>query len=78
MTLAANLVIKDQSLGSRIYSEGFEGVNGILGVGPVELTRGTLSSDKSATVPTVMNNLLLQGLIEKEVLGVYFAPPNKQ
>ena len=51
-----------------------EGVEGVLGVGPVSLTKGTLSPDKDRTIPTVMKNLKSQRLIEKEVLGVYFAP----
>ncbi|KAF8448755.1 acid protease [Boletus edulis BED1] len=44
------------------------------GVGPVDLTLGTFSPDKNATAPTVMNNLMSQGLIENKVLGVYFGP----
>jgi len=52
----------------------FRGVDGIIGVGPVDLTRGTLSPDVSATIPTVTDNALAQQLISKEVLGVSFAP----
>jgi hypothetical protein len=47
-------------------------VDGILGLGPVDLTLLTVSG--SLTVPTFTNNLYLQGSISTEVLGVYFAP----
>ncbi|KAJ6492302.1 aspartic peptidase domain-containing protein [Mycena sanguinolenta] len=51
---------------------GFTGVDGIIGFGPVDLTEGTVSG--AATVPTVMDNLFSQGQISAEVLGVLFAP----
>ena len=64
----------NQSIGDALYYADFEGVDGIVGVGPVDLTQGTLSPDTNAMIPTVMNNLVSQGLIENQVLGVYFAP----
>lgn len=51
---------------------GFSGVDGIFGFGPVYLTTGTVAS--TSTVPTFMDNLLSQGSITTEVLGVYFKP----
>lgn len=74
MTLAPNLVITNQSIGDALYYADFGGVDGIVGVGPVDLTLGTLSPDTNATIPTVMNNLVSQKLIKDQVLGVYFAP----
>ncbi|KAF8141361.1 acid protease [Boletus edulis] len=74
VTLAPNLVITNQSIGDALSNAGFQGVDGIVGVGPVDLTLGTFSPDKNATAPTVMNNLMSQGLIENKVLGVYFGP----
>ncbi|KAF8448784.1 acid protease [Boletus edulis BED1] len=74
VTLAANLVITNQSIGDALSYADFQGVDGIVGVGPVDLTLGTLSPDTNAAIPTVMNNLVSQGLIENQVLGVYFAP----
>lgn len=74
MTLAPNLVITNQSIGDARFSAQFEGVDGIVGVGPVDLTLATLFPDVKATVPTVMNNLVSQNLIKEQVLGVYFAP----
>jgi hypothetical protein len=48
------------------------GVDGIFGVGPVDLTQGTVSG--VSTVPTFLDNLYSQGQIPSEILGVYFKP----
>lgn len=74
MTLAPNLVITNQSIGDALQSADFQGVDGIIGVGPVDLTHGSLSKDKNATITTVMSNLVSQKLIKHQILGVYFAP----
>ncbi|KAF9232454.1 acid protease [Melanogaster broomeanus] len=74
VTIAPNFVITNQSIGDALYYADFEGVDGIIGVGPVILTEGTLSPDTNGLIPTVMNNLISQGLIEYQILGVYFAP----
>ncbi|KAF8432236.1 acid protease [Boletus edulis BED1] len=74
VTLAPNLVIVNQSIGDALSSAGFNFTDGILGLGPPDLTLGTLSPD-NVTIPTVMNNLVSQGLVENQVLGIYFAPP---
>ncbi|KAF7342908.1 Aspartic protease [Mycena sanguinolenta] len=66
------LTVTKQSIGDGTKSSGFEGVDGIIGFGPVDLTEDTVSG--STTVPTVMNNLLSQGSISTQVLGVSFAP----
>ncbi|KAG2065672.1 aspartic proteinase [Suillus decipiens] len=74
VTLSSDLVITQQSIGSATTSEGFGGiqVDGILGVGPTDLTQNTVSDVD--TVPTVTDNLYSQGTIGTEALGVYFAP----
>lgn len=74
VTIAPDLVIKGQSIGDALEYADFEGVDGIIGVGPVDLTLGTLYPDENAEIPTVMNNALQQGLIPEQVLGVSFAP----
>ncbi|KIO07573.1 hypothetical protein M404DRAFT_8365 [Pisolithus tinctorius Marx 270] len=76
VTLAPNLVIINQSIGDALSYADFEGVDGIIGVGPVILTQGTLSPDTNATILTVTNNAVSQGLIYDQVLGIYFAPAN--
>ncbi|KAG1769878.1 acid protease [Suillus placidus] len=72
--LAPGFVITNQSIGDALSYADFEGVDGIVGVGPVILTEGTLSPSTNELIPTVMNNALSQGLITEEVLGVSFAP----
>lgn len=66
------LTVKSQSIGAASTASGFQGVDGIIGFGPVDLTQGTVSN--ANTVPTFMDNLYKQGSISTEVLGVYFAP----
>ncbi|KAF7964462.1 hypothetical protein HWV62_7411 [Athelia sp. TMB] len=73
VTLGNGLVIKNQFIGFSTESQGFTGIDGILGLGPVELTRGTLSNGNK-TVLTVMDQLYKQKTIKTETLGIYFAP----
>lgn len=72
VTLAPGLMIQNQGLGVAAISEGFTGLDGILGIGPVDLTEDTVLGQ--ATVPTVSDNLFSQGTIPEEVVGVFFAP----
>lgn len=72
VTLAPGLVISQQSIGVANSSNGFDGYDGILGVGPVDLTSVSVSNTNS--VPTVSDNLFSQGTISEEVLGVYYVP----
>ncbi|KAH9837239.1 aspartic peptidase domain-containing protein [Rhodofomes roseus] len=73
VTLGDGLTITQQSIGVASSSSGFDGVDGILGVGPTDLTEGTLG-DSDATIPTVTDNLYSQGTISTEVLAVSFEP----
>jgi len=75
VTLNSDLVIKNQSIG--VGAPGFNAglpssFDGILGLGPVDLTQKTVSNPNE--VPTVMDNLHSQGTISSEVLGVFFSP----
>jgi len=72
VTLSSDLVITKQSIGVASSAQGFDGIDGILGVGPTDLTKGTVSNVDS--VPTVTDNLYSKGTIGTEALGVYFAP----
>ena len=72
VTLSSELVIKDQSIGVADKSQGFNGYDGILGLGPTALTKSTVSGVDE--VRTVSDNLLAEGEIGTEVLGVSFAP----
>ncbi|KAJ7643871.1 acid protease [Roridomyces roridus] len=72
VTLAPGLVIQKQSIGVASTATGFNGVDGILGIGPVDLTSGTVSS--TSTVPTVTDNLFSQGTIPVESIGISYIP----
>jgi saccharopepsin len=72
VTLSPGLVISQQSIGVASSATGFDTFDGILGVGPTDLTQGSVSN--TGTVPTVSDNLFSQGTISEEVLGAYFIP----
>lgn len=72
VALSSSLVISKQSIGVASSSSGFSGVDGILGLGPVSLTSGTVSG--TSKVPTVADNLYSQKKISTEVLGVSYNP----
>ncbi|KAJ7715163.1 aspartic peptidase domain-containing protein [Mycena maculata] len=73
VTLAPGLVINEQSIGVASTSSGFNsGVDGILGIGPVDLTAGTVSN--TPTVPTVTDSLFSQGTISADIIGISFQP----
>lgn len=74
VTLASDLVLPEQSIGVASTSNGFKGVDGILGLGPTDLTVGTLSPDTNLAVPTVVDNLFAQNTIGANVFGVSFEP----
>ncbi|KAG0705808.1 acid protease [Suillus ampliporus] len=72
VTLNSDLVIKKQSIGVATSTTGMDGLDGLLGVGPVDLTQDSVSNTHE--VPTVMDNLYAQKTISSEVLGVFFSP----
>ncbi|KAG2032182.1 aspartic peptidase domain-containing protein [Suillus americanus] len=72
ITLNSDLVIDNQSIGVASEDSGMGDINGILGLGPVDLTQSTVSS--AYEVATVTDNLYAQKKISSEVLGVFFAP----
>ena len=74
MSLGNGLTITRQSIGVASRSQGFDGVDGILGIGPVDLTVGTLSPDTRSTIPTVTDNLFSQGTISANEIGISFEP----
>lgn len=74
VTITSSLIVKSQSIGVASSSSGFSGFDGILGIGPVDLTEGTLSPATTTLIPTVTDNLYSQGSITNDEIGVYFAP----
>ncbi|KAI8989237.1 acid protease [Trametes punicea] len=67
-----DLVLTKQAIGDAEFAIGFDGVDGILGVGPVDLTAGTTSG--GGLVPTVLDTALSEGKIDTEVIGISFEP----
>ncbi|RDX52328.1 acid protease [Lentinus brumalis] len=67
-----DLVIENQGVGVAELAFGFDGVDGILGIGPADLTEGTTSSGEE--IPTVLDSAFSQGSIDANVVGVSFAP----
>ncbi|PCH34149.1 aspartic peptidase A1 [Wolfiporia cocos MD-104 SS10] len=67
-----SLIITDQSIGDADYAEGFDGVDGILGLGPVDLTSDTVLG--TSTVPTVTDNLYSQNSISEDLVAISFEP----
>ena len=45
-------------------------------IGPTDLTLNTIFPDNSSTISTVTDNLVQQGIIKQNVVGVYFEPSN--
>ncbi|KAJ7791223.1 acid protease [Mycena olivaceomarginata] len=72
VTLGPDLVIQKQSIGVASKATGFNDVDGILGIGPVDLTSSTVNSTSS--VPTVTDNLFKQGTIPTESIGISYIP----
>ncbi|XP_006457102.1 hypothetical protein AGABI2DRAFT_212363 [Agaricus bisporus var. bisporus H97] len=71
-----SLTLAQQSIGVADTSVGFEGTDGILGIGPVALTQGTLSPDVSTLIPTITDNLFANGDIDANEIGISFEPTN--
>lgn len=70
VTIASGLVIPQQSIGVANSSTGFDGVDGVLGLGPTDLTIGTLAPDSGTTIPTVTDNLFSQGTIREHLVFI--------
>ncbi|KAK7680347.1 hypothetical protein QCA50_016587 [Cerrena zonata] len=76
VTLAPGLVIENQSIGSAILSQGFDGLDGIIGIGPTDLTCGTLFPDTAACISTVTDSAFSLGLLDAHEVGISFEPTN--
>ncbi|KLO10453.1 acid protease [Schizopora paradoxa] len=74
VTLGRGLTIKQQSIGVATKAEGFDSIDGILGIGPADLTVGTLSPDSHATIPTVTDKLFHEGIIPHNEVAISFEP----
>ncbi|TFL03665.1 aspartic peptidase A1 [Pterulicium gracile] len=77
LILAPGKVIANQSIGVATDSVGISASDGILGLGPVGLTLGTLFPAVDETIPTVVDNLFTQGTIDAHQVSVTFSPSNQ-
>ncbi|KIK69779.1 hypothetical protein GYMLUDRAFT_79850 [Collybiopsis luxurians FD-317 M1] len=68
----SSLTIKNQSFAVATEAQGFNGVDGILGIGPVDLTATTVDGESS--IPTITDNAYKQGLISTEMIGISYCP----
>ncbi|KAI1788141.1 aspartic peptidase A1 [Ganoderma leucocontextum] len=82
VSLGSGLTITGQSIGVATTSDGFDGVDGIVGIGPVDLTVGTLSPDTRSTIQPVRSlrpvregrGRLTLGIITEDLVSVSFEP----
>jgi cathepsin E len=74
VSLGSGLTVTKQSIGVASRSTGFDGVDGILGIGPLDLTQDTLSPATLSTIPTITDNLFSQGVISAHSIGISFEP----
>ncbi|KAG2368403.1 aspartic peptidase domain-containing protein [Suillus spraguei] len=75
VTLGVGLTVTNFKLGVASDWEGFaEGEDGILGIGPRELTRQTMLNHLDDTIPTFTDYLYDQGKILQHVVGIFFQP----
>jgi cathepsin E len=72
VTVSAGLKITSQELGIANQSVGFDGLDGMFGLGPTDLTAGTV--DGVASVPTVLDNLFSEGAIPSNEFSLSFEP----
>ncbi|KAJ2995240.1 hypothetical protein NUW54_g7421 [Trametes sanguinea] len=72
--LAEGLIIKNQSIGVAHLSQGFEGVDGILGIGPTDLTCGSIVGQPDQCDYTVTDNAWNMGLLDAYEVGISFGP----
>ncbi|KLO12630.1 acid protease [Schizopora paradoxa] len=72
LTLNSDLVIEGQSIGVASKIEGFGNIDGVLGLGPVDLTQHTVAEED--TVPAVLDNLFAQHQISSEIFSLSFEP----
>ncbi|KAF5312927.1 hypothetical protein D9619_002596 [Psilocybe cf. subviscida] len=78
VSLGGGLTVTKQSIGVASTSTGFDGVDGILGIGPVDLTVDTLSPATSSSIPTITDNLFSQGIISAHSIGISFEPTTQE
>jgi len=68
------LVVSKQSIGVASTTSGFSGIDGFLGIGPADLTVGSLFPDTKQSIPTVTDNAFAEKKIPANEIGISFEP----
>ncbi|KAG2364362.1 aspartic peptidase domain-containing protein [Suillus spraguei] len=75
VTLGGGVTVTGFPLGVAFIWNGFDsGEDGIFGIGPEDLTRGTMPHDLEGTIPTFTDYLYKQRKIGRHVVGIFFQP----
>ncbi|KAG2071241.1 aspartic peptidase A1 [Suillus decipiens] len=74
VTVGPGLTVILQSIGVAEESKGFDDFDGIIGIGPVASTVGTLQELPTEPIPTVTDSLFGQDTISENVFGIFFQP----
>ncbi|KAG2075396.1 aspartic proteinase from Irpex Lacteus [Suillus decipiens] len=74
VNVGPGLTVLHQSIGVADESAGVGNFDGIIGIGPVALTLKSMRDMPTEPIPTVINNLRSQNIIEAEILGIFFQP----
>jgi len=76
VALSSTIQVSSQAIGVASSSTGFAGVDGVLGLGPKRLSRGTTSQGATVEYPTFTDNLWQKGVTTSNVLSLSLAPTN--
>ncbi|KAJ3555657.1 hypothetical protein NM688_g2452 [Phlebia brevispora] len=69
-----SLVLQSQGVGAAQLCPGFQGYNGILGLGPTDLTLRTVGEYPTREIPTVVDTAFAEGLIPEHLIAISFEP----
>ncbi|KAI0785358.1 aspartic peptidase A1 [Irpex lacteus] len=74
ITITSANIIFGQSIGVATDSQGFDDVDGVLGLGPTGLTIGTLSPSTQQSIPTITDSLFQQASTPQNLVAISFEP----
>ncbi|KAG2354700.1 family A1 protease [Suillus spraguei] len=75
VTLGGGLTVTNFQLGVASTAEGFvRSEDGVLGLGPEDLSRNTMPLAMHDTIPTITDRLFEQGKINRRVVGIFLRP----
>jgi len=76
VALSSTIEVSSQAIGVAASQKGFDGVDGVLAIGPARLTRGTSSQGATVQYPTITDNLWSKGVITNNVVSLSWEPTN--